>query len=245
MNKIKKAEGLAPTGELAETVVTDLAPKVLDKVMSGIQGGEQIDAHAAIDEVSGEEGIKVDETTRQDLVQKIDEEQRNMMKTMEQEATTFASESKRELMFKLGQVYSKSSLDLTEAVKIWKQAKLNPNNIREQIQNDVGVRVSLAEAKILHTLGSDLMLGMSDLDFGKAYANDILQKLMTKQTVKLTPSVREAVERVGKNVYRTKRASSVMWKIDVKHTDDGQQVPYLLRLENVEAEDGNTTKGTE
>ena len=68
---------------------------------------------------------------------------------------------------------------------------------------------------------------------------------MTKKSVKLTPTVREAVERVGKNIYRTKRANNIMWKVDVKQTDDGQQIPYLLRLENVEAEDNNSTKGGE
>ena len=238
MKNIKHAEG-----ELTDTIVSTLTPLVLEKVSGGIQAGEQIDPHAAIDEVASQEGIQVDEATRQQLIQNIDEAQRNMMQTMEQEATTFASDSKRELMYKLGKIYNDSELDITEAVKVWKQAKLSPTNIRDQISNDVGIRISLAEAKILHTLGSDLMLGMDNLDFGKAYANDILQKLMTRKAIKLTPSVREAVERVGRNMYRTKRASNIMWKIDVRHTDDGQQVPYLLRLETVEAEDDSPTKG--
>jgi len=240
MDNTKKA-----MGTLATTVVSTLAPLVMEKVMGGMQSGEQIDPNIAIDEVAAQEGVQVDEQTRQELMQQINTKQQEVMQTMEQEATTMATDSKRELMFKLGKGYSKSNLDLTEAVKVWKQAKLNPTNIRDQIQNDVGVRVSMAEAKILHRLGSDLLLGMEDLDFGKAYANDILQKLMTKKAVRLTPAVRNAIERVGMNRYRTKRASNVMWKIDVKHLDDGQEVPYLLRLESVEAEDGSPSKGAE
>lgn len=238
MNNRKEA-----MGELGETVVSTLAPLVMEKVMGGIQAGEQIDPHAAIDEVATQEGIQVDETTRQELIQQIDEKQREVMQTMEQEATTFASNSKRELMFKLGEMYNHSNLDITEAVKIWKQARLNPTNIRDQVQNDIGVRISLAEAKILHQLGSDMTLGMNNSDVGKAFANDILQKMMTKKAIKMTPAVREAVERVGRNMYRTKRASNILWKVDVRHTDDGQQIPYLLRLETVEAEDENSTKG--
>lgn len=232
-------------GPLAETVVSTLAPLVLEKVMGGVVSGEQIDSNAAIDEVASQEGIQVDETTRQELIQKIDEGQGDVMETMDQEATAFAFDSKRELMYKLGKIYSKSDLDIVEAVKIWKQARLNPTNIRDQIQNDVGVRVSLAESKTLHRLGSDLIMGLENLDFGKAYAHDILQKMMTKNSIKLTPAVREAVERVGKNMYRTKRANNVLWKVDVRQTDDGQQIPYLLRLENAESEDENTTKGVQ
>ena len=60
-------------GPLAETVVSTLAPLVLEKVMGGVVSGEQIDSNAAIDEVASQEGIQVDETTRQELIQKIDE----------------------------------------------------------------------------------------------------------------------------------------------------------------------------
>ena len=120
---------------------------------------------------------------------------------------------------------------------MWKQARMNPTNSRDQVKNDIGVRISLAEAKILHQLGSDLTLGIDDSEIGTSFANDILQKMMTKKSVKLTPAVREAVERVGRNMYRTKRASNIMWKVDVRQTDDGQQIPYLLRLETVEAEE--------
>jgi hypothetical protein len=238
MDKEKKA-----VGELAGTIISTLAPQVMEKVMSGMQAGEQIDPHAAIDEVANQEGIQVDETTRQELIRQVDETQRETMKTMEQEATTFASNSKNELIQKLRKIYSQSNLDITRAVRAWKQVRLNPTMIRAQVQNDVGIRISLAEAKILHQLGSDLTLGFGHSDIGKTFANDILQKMMTKKSIKLTPSVREAVERVGRNVYRTKRANNVLWKIDVRHTDDGQQVPYLLRLETVEAEDENNTKG--
>lgn len=238
---MKNKEGM---GQLAGTIVETLAPVVMEKLMGAMEANEQVDPHAAIDEAATEEGIQVDEGTRQELVQKVDEKQREVIQNMNQEATSFASNSKRELMFKLGHIYNNSNLDITEAVKVWKHAKLNPTNIRDQIQNDVGVRVSLAEAKMLHQLGTDLTLGIDNLDeIGTSFANDILQKMLTKKSVKLTPAVREAVERVGRNIYRTKKASNIMWKVDVRQTDDGQEIPYLLRLETVEAEDGNKTKG--
>jgi len=165
--------------------------------------------------------------------------------SMGQQTQTMASSfsGSRELLVNLNKRYASENLDFMEALRVWKRARLNPDAIRQQIGNDIGVRVSFAEAKHLHKISRDVVSGHIEEDFGIDYATEILNKMSHHKRIKLTPSVREAVERVGQNLFRTKRAN-VLWKIDMKYTDDGQEVPYLIRIDSVEAEEeGNIKEG--
>jgi hypothetical protein len=80
-------------------------------------------------------------------------------------------------------------------------------------------------------MGSELNSGFQEMGIS-GEMDAITQDLISRRSAKLTPSIRAAVEKVGHNLYRTKQASTVMWKIDLKAMDNGQQVPYLLRVED-------------
>ena len=92
-----------------------------------------------------------------------------------------------------------------------------------------------------NTEEADLMMGYDGIDLENK--NDIsnVNDILSHNSVKLTPNVRACVERVGKNLFRTKTAN-VLWKIDLKNTDNGQSVPYLVRVESVEATEEDPTK---
>jgi len=138
----------------------------------------------------------------------------------------------RSLLIKLNNHYAKDGLDFMEALKVWKHAKLSPEAIRDQVRSDIKNKISLAEAKALYKTGSQMMLGYSDLGLEREVpVDDIMQ---TKRAIKMTPSVKSSVERIGQNLFRTKNAS-MLWKIDMKTMDDGQSIPYLVRVDTVEA----------
>lgn len=138
----------------------------------------------------------------------------------------------RSLLIKLNNHYAKDGLDFMEALKVWKHAKLSPEAIRDQVRSDIKNKISLAEAKALYKTGSQMMLGYSDLGLEREVAVD--EGLQTKRAIRMTPSVKSSVERIGQNLFRTKNAS-MLWKIDMKKMDDGQSIPYLVRVDTVEA----------
>jgi len=140
----------------------------------------------------------------------------------------------REIIYSLNNKYTHAGLDLMQALRVWKQAKLTPEMIRDQVRNDIGRSISSAEARVLHRTGSDLVSGMRELDFRREEDADVLEKMGMVRKIKLTPNVRASVERVGQNLFRTKRAN-ILWKIDMMNTDDGKQVPYLVRIDTTTA----------
>jgi hypothetical protein len=152
--------------------------------------------------------------------------------TMSTQQQVIGSSDTRSLLIKLNNHYAKNGLNFMEALKVWKHAKLTPEAIRDQVRSDVKSNVSLAEAKALYKTGSQMMLGYSDLGLEREVPVD--DSMQTKRTIKMTPSVKSSVERIGQNLFRTKNAS-MLWKIDMKTMDDGQSVPYLVRVDTVEA----------
>lgn len=156
--------------------------------------------------------------------------------SVSQPMTASYSPGIRGFLNELNNRYSNSDLDFIEALKVWKQAGLTPDSIRSQVRNDVGKVVSFAEAKVLHKIGSDLIMSHEDIKLSNEIENITLGNMMDKRSLRLTPSIRASVERIGQNLFRTKNAS-MLWKIDMKYTDDGQQIPYLVRVDVIEAGD--------
>lgn len=159
--------------------------------------------------------------------------------TMSTTQPVIGASDTRSLLIKLNNHYAKNGLDFMEALKVWKQEKLSPEAIRDQVRSDVKNKISLAEAKALYKTGSQMMLGYSDLGLESDIKID--ENLLTKRAIKMTPSVKSSVERIGQNLFRTKNAS-ILWKIDMKKMDDGQSVPYLVRVETVEATEEDARK---
>jgi hypothetical protein len=73
----------------------------------------------------------------------------------------------------LSKKYAEEELDLDKALKIWREARLSPENIREQIQNDVGVHISSIDAKELYKLGEAKVSAETSLkDYGIVEGTD-------------------------------------------------------------------------
>lgn len=147
------------------------------------------------------------------------------------------------LLHNLNNKYAKADLDLTLALKVWKEAKLTPQDIRDQVRNDVGQRVTVAEAKTLYKMGSQLKLNsnyISQLFNQEEKISDIHQRMASHRTIRLTPNVRASIEKIGQNLFRTKRAN-ILWKIDMM-VDGDTQVPYLVRIDTTEASDEDTKR---
>jgi len=240
-------------GPLAATLISTLTPIVIDKLSEKISTGETVSTDQIIDETAAEQGIEVTPDMRVQLTTEIQKQQQTVPQTPEQTipsetpaaatpaaASMTASEGQRELLTDLNYKYSKQNLELTEALKVWKEANLNPTMIRAQIKDDINYNISLADAKSIQKIGSQIIDNMESLLYGEDYTNTTLEKLKNQNSIKFTPPVRASVERIGQNLYRTKRAG-ILWKIDMKVMDNGEQIPYLVRVETVEAgeEDNN------
>ena len=218
----KKALGELDSGA---GTADDLANKVIEKSkekLSNDPNQMQEVVSEVVNENANNEGKLLEPTP--EGTQKITDSVKQKLEANKMSGT-------RDLLQRLNVKYGSEELDLNTALKVWKQARLTPEMIRDQIKNDVNVRVSLAEAKILCKIGSEVNSSFQEMGIS-GEMDVITQNLITKNSVKLTPSVRAAVEKVGHNLYRTKQASTVMWKIDLKAMDNGQQVPYLLRVED-------------
>lgn len=135
----------------------------------------------------------------------------------------------RTILSSLNQKYVRADLDLTEAIKVWKTANFSPTRIQDQVRNDIGYKLSLAEAKVLHKVGSDLLYKSDTVDFRTEYVNAYLEKFEQKKAVQLTPLIKESIEKIGQNLYRSKKAS-ILWKMDMRDMEDGTKKPWLIRV---------------
>jgi len=216
------ADALAETGGILDpTNPTAMAEAI----------GMAIDV-AQIDE-AGKEGIKslaADPALQQQIMDTAQQRQSS-------ENPAQLRSGIRETLYSLNNIYAKEGFDVLRALRVWKEARLNPAMIRDQIRDDVGHNVSLAEAKALYKIGSELQSGIT-YEFGKEQDTNVMQQMNAHRVMKFTPNVRASVEKIGQNLYRTKRAN-VLWKIDMKDNDDGSQIPYLVRVDSVSANDGD------
>jgi hypothetical protein len=75
----------------------------------------------------------------------------------------------RKIVEELSQRYTRDGLDFISALKTWRKANLNSENIRDQVYDDIGERLTSGEAKELH-IASDKIAnyGFKLEDFGMA-----------------------------------------------------------------------------
>jgi len=257
MNDKKALGPLA--GALIGEAAKIIGPKLKEIIQQKFQRGEPADMNnpedmnmaiqGVVDEGSlsmeQAEGLKNDQEAMDQIRQQVSvdpNEQETMAPATPMTAAAFSKHDRntsgsRELLYNLNNKYAKADLDLSLALKVWKEARLVPQDIKDQVRNDVGQRISLAESKILYKIGSQLKINSSYSEnlFGEETVSDVQQKMSSQKSVRLTPNVRASIEKVGQNLFRTKRAN-ILWKIDMM--EDGEnQIPYLVRIDTTEASD--------
>lgn len=234
--KIKKAQ----TSQIVSTLVSALGPQIGQLIGEQPQQEQPDNPKSLIEQTINQVMPEVTEQLTQQFTQKQQEAMQQAGQQMAQptassdnEVLKFAAAESRQFLMDLNNRYAKEQLNLMEALRVWKTARLTPTMIRDQVANDVEKRISLAEAKLLYKIGTDVSQGISYED---PYIVAEIKDDELPNTIKLTASVRNSLEKVGQNLYRTKTAST-LWKIDMKILDDGQQIPYLIRVDAVEAQD--------
>jgi hypothetical protein len=73
----------------------------------------------------------------------------------------------------LSQKYASKDLDLMQAIRIWKESRISPEGIRDQVRYDIGMKINSADAKTLYRMGSELEKGDKKLEeFGMSKGNE-------------------------------------------------------------------------
>ncbi len=154
----------------------------------------------------------------------------------------------KELLYQLQASYTKENLDLMGALKVWREANLSPSAIRDQVRNDIGRGITAAEAAELYHIGESMK---SDYDtFAKQYEvskgrDDLIPPAVKDRSIKLTPSIKMSMERVGQNMFRDKVAKTY-WTMKEKIGDDGSKSIFLVAIdepdEKKEASSGGRIK---
>ena len=141
----------------------------------------------------------------------------------------------RKLIQGLGNKYATEGLDLFKALRAWKESKLTPDGIRDQVRFDVGKVITAADARELYHIGSamkydyDTIAKEFEVSKGR---DDLIPDNIKQDKIKLSPAIRQSMERIGQNLYRDKKAKKY-WTLKEKVGDDGQKAIYLVAVEEV------------
>ena len=117
----------------------------------------------------------------------------------------------------LSNKYSSNGMNIKQALDVWKESNLSPEQIREQISFDVREKISSEDAHLLYKVARQE--DVSKLEY------ELYNKLRNAKYIKLSPSIKSALEKEG-NIYRLKIAGvDISWAIELK---DG--TPWLKRI---------------
>ena len=118
----------------------------------------------------------------------------------------------------LASKYASQGVDIKIALEAWKEAKLSPEQIREQVMEDIREKVSAEDGHILFNASRNKEMVQAEYDAYNKYAN--------ARYIKVTPAVKSALEKVDNNLYRLKTAGvDITWSIEMK---EGK--PWLKRM---------------
>ena len=142
----------------------------------------------------------------------------------------------RELIGRLNNQYAAENLDFLKAVKIWKEANLKYDDIRDQIMSDVGRNITTAEAEELFHLGaameSDYTSICKQFEVSKG-RDDLIPKNIKENKIKMSPAIRMSMEKLGQNLYRHKTAKTY-WTLKEKVGANGEKSIYLVAVDEPE-----------
>jgi len=140
----------------------------------------------------------------------------------------------RKLIRGLANKYATEGLDLLQALKIWKENNLSPDNIKDQVQFDIGKKISAVDARNLYHIGSAMKYDYDtiakDFEVSKG-REDLIPENIKENKIKLSPAIRQSMERIGQNLFRDKKAKKY-WTLKEKVGDDGQKAVYLVAIED-------------
>lgn len=144
--------------------------------------------------------------------------------------------STKEILNHMDTVYKNAGLDFIEALKVWKESRLSPNEIRDQIKFDTGRNIRSLEAKIFYRVGEDLFTGKEIYHYLQDNGADMIEsRIKTARVLPFTPYVKNNFEKTGDSTYRSKQSSiDVEWVLVEKEGADGQKIMYLARREPME-----------
>lgn len=146
----------------------------------------------------------------------------------------------KHLINELQEKYAENNLDFSKALKVWGEAKLTPNQIKQAVQQDCNMYITPTQAKELYRYSCGGGKFVVETPKGETVSNkkkELLKKLRKAKYIPFTPAVRACVEKVGSNRFRTK-FGSVEWMIKMIN---GQ--PHLARIEK-DTKDGEKKKAS-
>lgn len=124
----------------------------------------------------------------------------------------------------LNKLYHDNDLDFDTALQVWKQAGLSPTKIREQVMDDVNVRISYDLAHSVLKVAS----GCLEL---KSETKDVIDdRLKTAEILPYAKEIKDRLRHIDDNVFKPKNASiDIEWVLVERTGDDGQKEVYLAR----------------
>ncbi len=116
--------------------------------------------------------------------------------------------------------YSVNGMNIKKAFEVWKDEGLTSAQIKDQIEYDIKEAISLEDAELIYKAARNLEI--TNLEY------ELYNKLRQAKRIKLTPTIKSALEKVNSNTYRLKTAGiDISWGIEMR---DG--TPWLRRISN-------------
>lgn len=117
--------------------------------------------------------------------------------------------------------YEENGLDFNTALSVWKEARMNAETIKNQIQYDIGKNLSAHDVRIVY----GIMSGKYE-----RIADKIDYRLTHSKFVPANPVTISRLVKSENNVYRHKNADiDIEWVMVEKIGDNGKPTVYLAR----------------
>jgi len=139
-----------------------------------------------------------------------------------------------EFLDELKEQYNKEGLDFENALITWKNSKLTPSQIQAQIKFDIRRSISSTDSRALHRLGSSALDNYTTLpsvfEVSKGKEDLIPENIKDRQKIRLSPTTRMSLEKIGQNLYRDKIAR--YWTLKERTDGNGEKVVYLVAVDD-------------
>lgn len=138
------------------------------------------------------------------------------------------------LMHSLNTTYTKKGMDILKALRVWREARLTPDDIKSQVFNDSGRRINAIEARELHHIGTamqydyDSVAKQFEVSKGR---DDLIPENIKGNKIKLSPAIKMSMEKIGQNLYRHKTARTY-WTLKEKQGDNGDKSLFLVAVDD-------------